>query len=80
MATQPFGQALRELARLHTGGLRQHHGSVGREIAVARIARRLDGDAREVEALRQRARSGERAHLRRHHVMEMCEQVHHGLA
>jgi hypothetical protein len=46
------------------GGLREHHRGVGREIAVAGVARRLDRDVLAVETRRQRARRGQRVERR----------------
>ena len=45
-----------EIARLFAGILGEHHGGVGRHVAVRRIARRLDRDARLIDAGRQKAR------------------------
>ncbi len=57
------GEILRDadgdLARLHPRGLRQHHRRIGREIAVAGVARRLDGDVACIEPRRQVARADE---------------------
>ena len=50
-----FGNRLGQLARLPAGVLGQHHGGVGRHVAVGGIARRLDLDARLVDAGRQHA-------------------------
>ncbi|MDT4870268.1 hypothetical protein FQZ97_1053400 [compost metagenome] len=42
-------QPLSQRARVLPGRFRQHHRRVGREIAMGGVARRLDGDAGEVE-------------------------------
>ena len=51
---QPFGEPLRDVARLHPGGLGQHHRGVRRHVAMGRVARRLDRDGGEVEPAWQR--------------------------
>ncbi len=58
---QLFGELLRELARLQSGVLGKHHGGIGGEIAVARLARRLDHHAARVEVGTQGALGGELA-------------------
>jgi hypothetical protein len=49
-------QRLGDVARLFARRLRQHHGGVGRNVAVRRIAGRLGRDSGEIERLRQLAR------------------------
>ena len=46
-------QRLGDVARLLARGLGQHHGGVGRDVAMRRIARRLGGDGGEIERGRQ---------------------------
>ena len=55
-----FGDRFGEFARLLAGILGQHHGGVGRHVAMRRIARRLDRDARLIDAGRQYARGDQR--------------------
>jgi hypothetical protein len=45
VGAQFFRDFIGELARLRLGVLGQHHGGVGRHVAMARVARRLDHDA-----------------------------------
>ena len=45
VGAQFVGDALGQLARLLAGVLRQHHRGIGRHVAMARIARRLDYNA-----------------------------------
>src|SRR6185312_8998014 len=61
---QRRGDGVGELARLLAGVLGEHHGSVGRHVAVRGVLRRLDDDAPKVGARRQRR--GDRAHAREH--------------
>ena len=49
VGAQLCGDRLGQLARLLAGILRQHHGGVGRHVAVGGLARRLDHDARLVD-------------------------------
>ena len=46
-------QRLGDVARLLARGLGQHHGGVGGDVAVRRIARRLGGDGGKIELFRQ---------------------------
>ena len=56
-----FGRdLLGQVARLQPGVLGQRHRRVGGEIAVARLARRLDHDAREIGRRRKDAGLGQR--------------------
>ena len=56
-----FGrERLGQRARVGPGGLGQHHRGVGRQIAVARVARRLDRHGAAVEPGRQRAGGDQR--------------------
>ena len=48
-------KGLGKFARLFAGILGEHHGGVGRHVAMGRIARRLDRDARQIDAGRQDA-------------------------
>ena len=50
VGAQFFRDLVGELARLDLGVLGQHHRGVGRHVAMARIARRLDHDAGEIDA------------------------------
>ena len=50
---------LGEFARLQAGVLGQHHRRIGGEIAVARLARRLDHDARQIGRRRKDAGLGQ---------------------
>ena len=52
-------------ARIGPRRLGQHHRRIGREVAVRRVARRLDRDRAAVEAGRQRASATARRALRR---------------
>ena len=61
---QCLGNGVGQFARLLAGVFRQHHRGVGRHVAVARIARRLDHDARQIGLAGQRR--GRRAHARKH--------------
>src|SRR3546814_17317051 len=42
-----------ERARVHSCRLCEHHGGVGRNVAMRRVARRLDADRAAIEAVRQ---------------------------
>ena len=48
MRGQTLGQRLRQRARILARGFRSDHGGVGRHIAMRRIARRRDLDARDL--------------------------------
>ncbi len=50
-----LGDRFGKFARFTLGIFRQHHRRVGRDVAVSRIARRLDRDARLIDAGRQYA-------------------------
>ena len=67
---QFFRDHVGEIARLYLGVLGQHHRGVGRHVAMAGIARRLDHDAREIDAggplALGRERSANRVHARQH--------------
>ncbi len=67
---QLFGELLGEIARLCPGFLGEHHGGVGRHVAMGGIARRLDHDAGEIDAGRPivfgRKRGTNRVHAREH--------------
>ena len=60
-----------EIARLCLGLLGQHHRGVGRHVAMRGIARRLDHDARQIDAGGPPALSRERAAS----GMDACEHV-----
>ena len=55
-----FRDRFGKLARFLAGILGQHHGGVGRDVAMRRIARRLDGHARLIDACRQDTGSNKR--------------------
>ena len=59
VGAQLFGDRLGQLARLLAGVLGQHHGGIGRHVAVGGLARRLDHDAGLVDPGRQDARGGQ---------------------
>ncbi len=80
LPAQALRQARCQFAGILAGGFRQHHGGVGGEIAVGGIARRLDGDAREIETGGKLAGGDQRRHLGNDALAEMREQIHHGLA
>ena len=65
-AAKLLGNGFGELARLLAGILGQHHGGVGRHVAMGRIARRLDRDARLVDPGRQQRRQRSSASIRAH--------------
>ena len=52
------GQGIGNHPRRLASGFGQHHRGIGRHVAMRRIARRLDRDVGQVEALRQRALGG----------------------
>ncbi len=62
---QPGRDRFGEIARLGPGLLCQHHGRVGRHIAVRRIARRLDNNARQIGAGSKLGRT-DGTHARKH--------------
>ena len=78
LGAQRPGDGVGEFARLLTGVLRQHHGGIGRHVAVARIARRLDHDARKICVAGKRCRR--RAHAREHGGEKVLGAVHCGCA
>ncbi len=59
-----------------SGGFGQHHGRIGRQIAMARLARRLDGDPGGIEAGRNLAIGGELPDLGEDQLMELGEGIH----
>ena len=69
-------QRLAERLGVLPGLLRQHQGGVGGQIPVRGVARRLDHDPRQVEALRQQAGAGERFERLAHARLEEGEDVH----
>jgi hypothetical protein len=72
-----FGRdLLGEIARLHPGVFCERHRRVGRKIAVARLARRLDDDARQVERRGNRAGLGQRFDGGADVLGENLENVH----
>jgi hypothetical protein len=77
---KPFDQELRDLERFATRRLRQDHGRVGSDIAMRRIARRLDRDAAEFEALGQHPLARERTELGNDDRAEMGEEISHVVA
>ena len=70
VGAQFFRDLVGELARLRLGVLGQHHRGIGRHVAMARIARRLDHDAGEIDAggplALGRERGADRLHARQH--------------
>ena len=54
------GDRFGKLARLAAGILGEHHGGIGRDVAMRRIARRLDRHARLIDAGRQHAGGNQR--------------------
>src|SRR6266545_2671116 len=62
-------------ARLAAGGLGQHHGRVGRHVAVRALARRLDHDAGLVDPGRQHTISNERVVGGTHSVQDGGKDV-----
>ena len=49
VSAKPLTQCLGKLARLFPGIFCQHHGDIGCHVAVSSIARRLHGDARQID-------------------------------
>ena len=66
-------------ARILAGSLRQHHGGVGREVAMAGVARRLDRDALEVERAAVRRLEVKASNGLVDPLVEIGEDVHVGL-
>jgi len=70
VGAQSFGDPLGEITRFCPGLLGQHHRGVGRHIAMAGVARRLDNDAGEIDAFGpialRRERGADRVHARQH--------------
>ena len=64
-------------ARIGPGGLRQHHRGVGREIAMRRIARRLDRNSAEIEPARKSPLCGDIIERGENHTAEVAENVSH---
>src|SRR5262249_31378197 len=69
------GDCLRELARLLARVLGEHHRGVGRHVAVGRIARRLDHDARLVDPGGQHPACGEPRVDGAHAIEDVVEDV-----
>ena len=74
-----FGDGLGERARVLAGGFGQHHGGVGGEVAVAGVARRLDGYARQVERAPVPVLQVQRLNGGDDPLVEIGEDVHVGL-
>ncbi len=75
------GELRRELARIaesRLGLLRIDHGRIDREIAMRRIARRLDDETVEIESFGQPSGSDETAQKRRDAGMKFSIDVHDG--
>ena len=82
IGTQASADRVGKLARLLAGILGQHHGGIGGHVAMRSVTRRLDHDARLVDAGRQDASRGERAVGGAHLVEDGGEDVlfrHRGL-
>ena len=75
IVAQPRGNLFGEIARLGLCLLGQHHGGIGRHVAVAGIARRLDHHAREIDALGPVAGLGEIRADRVHAPQHIGKQV-----
>jgi hypothetical protein len=75
-----LGERLGERPRLQAGVLGQHHGGVGRHVAVRGLARRLDHDARLVDAGRQHARRRQGVIGGAHALEHQSEDVRHFLS
>ena len=73
---KPLGQALGDCARRQARGLGQHHGGVGRDIAMACLARRLRRHPRCIEPGRQAARCNQRLDLGDDLLADIGEGVH----
>ena len=58
------------------GGLGQHHRGIGRHVAMAGIARRLDGDGGGVEAGGQHALGGHRGEASSDERADIGKEVH----
>ncbi len=69
VGAQSFGNPFGKLARLFAGFLGEHHGGVGRHIAVRGFARRLDGHPRLIDASRQVA-GRDQGHIGATHAVE----------
>ncbi len=74
VGAQLFGDQLSQLARLLACVLREHHRGIGRHVAMAGVARRLDQHARLVER-RERSGRGERFVSRVHAAEHGREDV-----
>jgi hypothetical protein len=70
IGTQCVGNRLGQITRIFTGILGQHHGGIGRHVAMGRIARRLDQDPRQVGTGAERGRAG-RVHTGEHGGKQM---------
>ena len=73
---QPFGELVGEQPRRHVRGFGQHHGRIGRQIPMACLPRRLDGDPGGIEASRNLAIGGELPDLGEDQLMELGEGIH----
>ena len=72
-----FGrQSVREFARVQSGGLRQHHGGVRGQVAVGRVARRLQRDGAPGEALAQETRLLQAIQREMHTGVEAIRERH----
>ena len=67
---------LRQRTRIGTRRLGQHHGRVGRKVAMSSIARRFDDGAGDIQIRRQIARALQIAQRLRHPLLESRKQIH----
>ena len=78
-----FGKLVGEFSRLGPGVLGQHHRGIGRHVAMAGVARRLDHHAREIDAVGPlafgRKLRADRMHARQHIGKKVsCSRFGHG--
>ena len=65
-----------ERARVHSRWFGEHHGGIGRDIAMRRVARRLDADRAAIEAVRQGIAGGKRVERGTDMIGKTAEQGH----
>ena len=76
---QARGQAVGDLARLHAGGLGQHHRGIGGHVAMRRVAGRFDRDIGGIQACGQLSCGGHLVQRLDDDAAQIGEKVHHGL-
>ena len=77
---QSFGKQCCQIAWLHTRRLGQHHGGIGCDVAMGRIARRFDGQACGIKPRRQSAANRKLINDGNHVLAKVLKKIHDVLA